>query len=290
MYRRIETALSNGSFKQLHVKSKTVPVYACPFQCQLPICFSYISHDLLDLYISKLPPKAVENDIFYVRPLDDVPDNPSAPWYSVTPVGKHTLNDKVKKMCNMAGLSGNKTNHSLRATGATHMYESGVPEKLIQERTGHRSLEALRSYERSNADQHQTVSAILSAPQQQMYRHTTETRSLFHSMQSSIELEPSHNLPGVSFQNLHGCTINIHNQPQPPSSTHMTQSQLINMSDSELDSILAEINDIQPLPELTIKLPPSAWTCCLHLKLQQLHYSYYIILIIALYICMWQQL
>ena len=195
----------NGSFKQLHVKSKTVPVY--------------------------------------VRPLDNIPDNPSAPWYSVTPVGKHTLNDKVKKMCNMAGLSGNKTNHSLRATGATHMYESGVPEKLIQERTGHHSLEALRSYERSNAGQHQTVSAILSAPQQ-LYRHTTETRPLFHSMQSSIELEPSHNLPGVSFQNLYGCTINIHNPPQPPSSTHMTQSQLINMSDSELDSKLAEINDI----------------------------------------------
>ena len=124
------------------------------------------------------------------------------------------------------------------------MYESGVSEKLIQERTGHRSLEALRSYERSNAGQHQTVSAFLSAPQQQMYRHTTKTSSLFHSMQSSIELEPSHNLPGVSFQNLHGCTINIHNQPQPPSSTHMTQSQLINMSDSELDNILVEINNI----------------------------------------------
>ena len=90
----------------------------------------------------------------------------------MTPVGKHTLNDKMKKMCNMAGLSGNKTNHSLRATGATHMYESGVPEKLIQERTGHHSLEALQSYERSNAGQHQTVSAILSAPQQQMYNAT----------------------------------------------------------------------------------------------------------------------
>ena len=105
----------NGSFKQLHVKSKTVPVYACP-QAGVK-CPVY----LLDLYISKLPPKAVENDIFYVRPLD-VPDNPSAPWYSVTPVGKHTLSDKVK-ICNMAGLSGNKTNHSLRATGATHVRE-----------------------------------------------------------------------------------------------------------------------------------------------------------------------
>ena len=86
---------------------------------------------LLDLYISKLPSKAVEKDIFYARPLETVPADPSAPWYTATPVGKHTLNDnKVIKMCVTAGIQGNKTNHSLRATGATQMYASGVPEKL----------------------------------------------------------------------------------------------------------------------------------------------------------------
>jgi integrase len=35
------------------------------------------------------------------------------------------------------------TNHSLRATGATRLFEANVPEKLIQERTGHRSIDAL---------------------------------------------------------------------------------------------------------------------------------------------------
>ena len=81
----------NGSFKQLHVQSKTVPIYACPeagMKCPV---------HLLDLYISKLPSKAVEKDIFYARPLETVPADPSAPWYTATPVGKHTLNDKVKK-------------------------------------------------------------------------------------------------------------------------------------------------------------------------------------------------
>ena len=121
----------NGSFKQLHVKSKTVPVYTCPEAgVKCPV-------HLLDLYISKLPPKAVEDDIFYARPLETTPPDSSSPWYSATPVGKHTLDDKVKKMCAAAGIQGNKTNHSLRATGVTQMYESGVPEKLVQERTGH---------------------------------------------------------------------------------------------------------------------------------------------------------
>ena len=91
----------NGSIRQLHVKSKTVSVYACrDAGVKCPVY-------LLDLYISKLLPKAVENDIFYVRPLDEVPEDPSAPWCSVTPVGKLTLNEKVKKLCDMVGIPGN---------------------------------------------------------------------------------------------------------------------------------------------------------------------------------------
>ena len=43
------------------------------------------------------------------------------------------------------------------------MYVAGVPEKIIQERTGHRSLDGLRSYERSTLEQHQTVSKIASS-------------------------------------------------------------------------------------------------------------------------------
>ena len=70
--------------------------------------------------ISKLPPKFVDNDTFYVHPLDQVPDDASTPWY----VGKHILSEKEKKMCNMAGISGNKINHSLRATRSnTHVWE-----------------------------------------------------------------------------------------------------------------------------------------------------------------------
>ena len=72
-------------------------------------------------------------------------------------------------MCLKAGVEGKKTNHSLRATSATQMYQSGVyqsgvPEKVIQERTGHRSLKALRCYKRTNEAQHQAVSSVLAAP------------------------------------------------------------------------------------------------------------------------------
>ena len=61
----------------------------------------------------------------------------------------------MKMMSKEAGLKGNFTNHSLRAYGASEMFQKSVPEKLIQQCTGHRSLEALRKYE--NASEMQVV-------------------------------------------------------------------------------------------------------------------------------------
>ncbi len=82
--------------------------------------------------------------------------------YEETPVGKNTLSVMVKQICAEAGV-GKKTNHSLRASGASAMFEAHVPEKIIQKTTGHRSLEALCTYERVSTDQHQAVSKVLMA-------------------------------------------------------------------------------------------------------------------------------
>ena len=59
-----------------------------------------------------------------------------------------------------AGLEARR-NHSLRATAATTLFKANVPKKVIQERTGHRSIDALRLYERSNEDQYGAASRIL---------------------------------------------------------------------------------------------------------------------------------
>ncbi len=69
----------------------------------------------------------------------------------------------LKNMCSEAQIDGRKTNHSLRATGASELLQAGVPEKIIKEQTGHHSLEALRTYERTTTEQHQAISDILSA-------------------------------------------------------------------------------------------------------------------------------
>ena len=107
----------------------------------------------LDLYLQKIPSQAWENDVFYLAPLQKKPEDPSKPWFTLTPVGKNRLNKLLKEMCVAAGLSNSFTNHSLRAYGATAMFQAGIPEKLIQQRTGHRSIDTLRKYERTSESQ-----------------------------------------------------------------------------------------------------------------------------------------
>ena len=69
-------------------------------------------------------------------PLEKV-KNEDACWYYSAPVGRNRLSKMVPAMCQLAEI-----NRSLRATGATALYTAGVLEKIIQERTGHRSVES----------------------------------------------------------------------------------------------------------------------------------------------------
>ena len=84
------------------------------------------------------------------------------PWFTTVPVGKNTLAKMVKEVCAEAGVGGQKSNHSLRAT-ATELYQAGVPEKVTQEQTGHLSLTGLRQYECTSGEQQAVVSRILAS-------------------------------------------------------------------------------------------------------------------------------
>ena len=64
-------------------------------------------------------------------------------------------------MCKEAKIEGHFTNHSLRATGATELFRNNVPEKVIQEFTGHQSLKCLRQCEKSSMEQKMCASNIL---------------------------------------------------------------------------------------------------------------------------------
>lgn len=134
---------------------------------------------------------------------------PSAPWYTSVAVGRNTLDQKVTVMRRNAGLVGHKTNHRLRAPGATEIYQGNVPEVLIQERTGHRSLKSLRVYERSTGGQREAVSTLLSSAEKTTFQeqHSVSVKQ----SNRTVDIQPVAESGSVnfSFQNLTGCTINI---------------------------------------------------------------------------------
>ena len=147
-----------GNFSSLNLQNKIVRQHqntTNPERCHVQI---------LDKYLSKIPKEAQAKDVFYLMPLLNKPKDSSKPWYITTPVGRNRLNAMLKEMCQEAGLSAKFTNHSLRAYGATTLFQAGVSEKLIQQRTGHRCLEALRQYERTSESQLADVSNVISNP------------------------------------------------------------------------------------------------------------------------------
>ena len=53
------------------------------------------------------------------------------------------------------------TNHSLRATAITRLFNSGVEEKIIAETSGHKSTKALRVYEHTSEQQMKQVTRVI---------------------------------------------------------------------------------------------------------------------------------
>ena len=100
-----------------------------------PICFVR----LYKLYMN-LRPADRPADSSYLMPLQNPSDTC---WYSSRPLGYHKLGTTVAHLYKSAGIPGYKTNHSLRVTAATRLYDSGIDEQLVMETTGHCSTEVL---------------------------------------------------------------------------------------------------------------------------------------------------
>lgn len=129
---------------------------------------------LLDFYLSKVPSECITNDSkFYLQPLPFTPTG-SRPWFYTDPVGVVKLKTIVKDICRDSGFQGNFTNHSLRATGATTLFDAGVPEAIIQKRSGHKSTAALRMYERVTSEQELAVSNILQSQEKVTYSQSAK--------------------------------------------------------------------------------------------------------------------
>ena len=82
-------------------------------------------------------------------------------WFTSRPVGVNTLQKFLKIMFSNAGLDSGHSNHSLKATLASRLYHSNVDEQVIMQMTGHRSIDGVRSYKRTESWQIKNACAVV---------------------------------------------------------------------------------------------------------------------------------
>ena len=144
---------NQGGLLHRKVQPKCVTCYANdsdPNRCLVRLFQTYLRH------------RPADNQNFYLTPLQKPKGDI---WYTNMPVGHNTLSRIVTKLCNKAGIPGYKTNHSLRVTSATRLFQSGIDEQLIMSHTGHRSVDGVRSYKRVSNEQKKAVSSALQTAQ-----------------------------------------------------------------------------------------------------------------------------
>ena len=180
-----------GLVHQVHLDNKIVSHYASPSLGEK--CFV----SLFELYIGKLPEEAKESGTFYCKPKLKFKSDDTT-WYYKTPVGHNILSSKLKSMFVKAKLNTDGVhNHSLRATSLSRMYERGVAEKSIMDRSGHLSLGGVHTYERISEKTKMEVSNLLSNAD---YKDKEET--------PLGPLQPNEKA-NEKFFNMQGCTVNI---------------------------------------------------------------------------------
>ena len=132
---------NKGSLKHHQISPKDVYVYPIPRWYRCPVM-------IISKYLSLLPPDR-KCKSFYLQPRKKFSVNS---WFQDKPVGINKLQGMICELCKNGGIPGYYTNHSLRATAATHLYQNNVDEQIIQEFTGHCSI-AVREYKRTSDDQ-----------------------------------------------------------------------------------------------------------------------------------------
>ena len=223
-----------GGLADLRRENKVVRQFACP------TAGDHFHVRLLDFYVSKLPKGAEKKDAFYFTP--KTPEDPEKPWYSAVPIGWNKL---VKDIFAEANISG-KTNHSLRATGATRMYNNGIPEKTIQVRTGHKSINGLRVYECPGLEQQrEACEALADVTNKQVVPKSSELDVSHQNIVAPTVHRPT--FPPVQLANsgapilppsftFSGCSVNVCTGLVMTSGTFQSSSTPFGLSQADIDN------------------------------------------------------
>lgn len=95
---------------------------------------------------------------FYLKPLKRPKGNI---WYQRSAVGHNILSKMISRIMSSGNISGKYTNHSLRSTATSRLFNAHIDEQLIMARTGHSSTTGVRSYKRASEQLIEETSDVL---------------------------------------------------------------------------------------------------------------------------------
>ena len=142
------------------------------------------------------------------------------------PVGHNVLSNYMKHILAAAGIdSSTKSNHSLRTTAISRMFQLNVAGRLIMERSGHLTKDKLALYERTTAQQQKAVCKVLAdincsitenskPPTKCPQSHDQdETPQDVPPPVDAFERKPDGEImKKLQFHQMQGCTVNINVQ------------------------------------------------------------------------------
>ena len=120
---------------------------------------------LFKKFLANRPKEAMEKNSPFFLSVNHLRKDGSA-WYKKSAMGESYLGKILKTMCQKAGVTGKKTNHSIRKTMCTNLIQAGVSPLLVQQLSGHENLQSLNNYGTASKSQQKMMCQILQNPKE----------------------------------------------------------------------------------------------------------------------------
>ena len=124
----------NGGLRDRNISPKIIDVYENDNERNIvKIYKKYVS----------VRPQGNNCHNFYLQPLSEPKGNI---WYKDQPMGENALGEVIKKLFANANIEGHFTNHSLRRSKVTRLFQAGHEKENIKNQTGHKSDDGIMAY------------------------------------------------------------------------------------------------------------------------------------------------
>ena len=141
---------NDGGLLQMRKERKIVWIYPSKNINRCPV-------RLFEKYLSLCPKGYTKKANFYLQSLKcPTPKQ----WYGREVVGSNKVKEVMKDLLSNAKIDRYFTNHSLRRSGGTRLFQAGVERKLVKEVTGH-SSDAVDCYQITSDQQREKISKII---------------------------------------------------------------------------------------------------------------------------------